>query len=770
MSACLSSHAAEFDASKLPPPATNTVDFTRDVRPILESSCLRCHGPEKPKSGFRLDNRASALKGGEQGVDILPGQSAQSPLIHYVCRLVPDMEMPPSGKGDQLAVAQVSLLRAWIDQGAVWDAVPPAKELAFSLSPTFGWTFVKGDEHKFRELYWQKEGPNGGLERFELFEQTDPDTKVFVTGHALLDDYKISLEADRHDLGFVHTGWEQYRKYFDDTGGYNPTAATPFAPSLGRDLHLEIGKAWIDFGLTLPDWPRMVLGYEYDYKRGDEATTGWGAFGPAASVHNIAPVAKQLDEGVHIIKFAHDTELRGVAVEDRFRGEFYRLDSHYTNLASRGPVSQDVREGDGYFQGANTLRLERKFNDWLFGSAGYLYSRMNADSSFMDVAGLANATFAASVPKVVLEKESHVFNLNTLVGPFAGLTFSAGAQGEQTHQDGLGSGTLNQIFFTASTPATLAINPADLVSDYNQRSISESAALRYTKIPFTVLFAEARSQQQKITSSEADLQPGTSYQESPDFSSYLYDVRGGFSTSPWQSVSFSTHYRRHDDDSRYGNSQLAQPPGGYPGFILRRDLLTDEVETKLTLRPCPWLRTSWSWQLQKTDYWEGHQSRFRRRFPGGVSPVGRVPIESLHRQRDADADPAAFYLAQRHVFLPAHGHADRQRRLAGHRALSGQHLLGHERWHFCPQPGHGFVRRLFLFQGGLRPGQFYGGPARRHQLPAARAFQAGFTRRFNTRISARLQYAWYHYLEPSSGAANNFTANAVFLTITCRFL
>ena len=36
--------------------------------------------------------------------------------------------------------------------------------------------------------------------------------------------------------------------------------------SLGTDLHLDIGKAWIDFGLTLPHWPRMVLGYEYDYK------------------------------------------------------------------------------------------------------------------------------------------------------------------------------------------------------------------------------------------------------------------------------------------------------------------------------------------------------------------------------------------------------------------------------------------------------------------------------------------------------------------------
>src|ERR1043166_1925065 len=53
--------AANIDESKLPPPAKERIDFTRDIKPILESSCLRCHGPEKPKSRYRLDNREAAL-------------------------------------------------------------------------------------------------------------------------------------------------------------------------------------------------------------------------------------------------------------------------------------------------------------------------------------------------------------------------------------------------------------------------------------------------------------------------------------------------------------------------------------------------------------------------------------------------------------------------------------------------------------------------------------------------------------------------------------
>src|SRR2546422_5586970 len=86
--------SAPIDESKLPPPATDKVDFLRDIKPVLDASCLKCHGPEKPKSRFRVDSREALLRGGEKGPAVIPGQSGKSPLIHYVARLVEDMEMP----------------------------------------------------------------------------------------------------------------------------------------------------------------------------------------------------------------------------------------------------------------------------------------------------------------------------------------------------------------------------------------------------------------------------------------------------------------------------------------------------------------------------------------------------------------------------------------------------------------------------------------------------------------------------------------------------
>lgn len=115
------SFAADLDLSRLPGAATRTIDFATDVRPLFEKHCAECHGATKQKGGFRLDDRDSALKGGETYAPaIQPKNSAQSPLIHLVSGLVDDMRMPP--KGAPLSAEQIGILRAWIDQGATWPA------------------------------------------------------------------------------------------------------------------------------------------------------------------------------------------------------------------------------------------------------------------------------------------------------------------------------------------------------------------------------------------------------------------------------------------------------------------------------------------------------------------------------------------------------------------------------------------------------------------------------------------------------------------------
>src|SRR5882757_2469329 len=203
---CPALSAAEIQTNQPPPAASVKINFDSDIRPIFETSCIRCHGPEKPKSRFRLDNRTAALKGGDDNPDdIIPGDSSESLLIRYVARKVPDMEMPPVGKGDPLTPQQIDLLRTWIDQGADWTTTNQPPQPALTFAPTLRWINVHGNQSQFRELEGVNNGFSGGVEQFSFTDQTSLDGKLSVTGHANVPnhDFDVKLALDKNDLGFI---------------------------------------------------------------------------------------------------------------------------------------------------------------------------------------------------------------------------------------------------------------------------------------------------------------------------------------------------------------------------------------------------------------------------------------------------------------------------------------------------------------------------------------------------------------------------------------
>ncbi len=103
--------------------ATGQIHFSEDIQPIIEKNCVECHGPEKQKSGLRLDQKADALKGGDNGALLVPGNSAKSLLIQVVEGTHAEIGRMPK-KREPLSPDQIARLRKWIDQGADW---PDAK-------------------------------------------------------------------------------------------------------------------------------------------------------------------------------------------------------------------------------------------------------------------------------------------------------------------------------------------------------------------------------------------------------------------------------------------------------------------------------------------------------------------------------------------------------------------------------------------------------------------------------------------------------------------
>lgn len=147
---------AEVDLSKLPAASTQKdLTYAKDIKPLFEASCFRCHGEREKKGGIRLDSLEAVLKGGKEGKIVAVGDAVKSPLLISVSCLDPEKAMPPKprnrkpgqgGPGGEhreggtnapagggprpggpggnftpakpLTPEQVGLVRAWIDQGA----------------------------------------------------------------------------------------------------------------------------------------------------------------------------------------------------------------------------------------------------------------------------------------------------------------------------------------------------------------------------------------------------------------------------------------------------------------------------------------------------------------------------------------------------------------------------------------------------------------------------------------------------------------------------
>lgn len=139
--------------------------YAREIQPILARHCYACHGPEKRKSGLRLDRKADALAGGDLGPAIVPGQPVESELLFRVTTDDPTLAMPP--KGDRLNRAEIEHLREWIAGGADWPEDTDAAHASASPIQSDHWAFqplTRPALPEVRDPSW----PRNAIDRFLL--------------------------------------------------------------------------------------------------------------------------------------------------------------------------------------------------------------------------------------------------------------------------------------------------------------------------------------------------------------------------------------------------------------------------------------------------------------------------------------------------------------------------------------------------------------------------------------------------------------------------
>lgn len=114
--ACLVPAASRADESSL--------DFSRDILPLLSENCFKCHGPDESnrEAGLRLDQQDSALAELDSGdTAVVPGKSGASALYQRIVSKDSGLRMPPIDSGKSLSDEEIARVKQWIDSGAEWS-------------------------------------------------------------------------------------------------------------------------------------------------------------------------------------------------------------------------------------------------------------------------------------------------------------------------------------------------------------------------------------------------------------------------------------------------------------------------------------------------------------------------------------------------------------------------------------------------------------------------------------------------------------------------
>src|SRR2546423_8512545 len=118
----LGTACANADAARANEPA-KSIDFNRDIRPILSENCYQCHGPDKNKrkADLRLDTKGGLFDENGDVRPVVPGNAQESDLLRRISAPVDDEDhMPPTKSNKSLKPEQIAIIRKWIEEGAPW--------------------------------------------------------------------------------------------------------------------------------------------------------------------------------------------------------------------------------------------------------------------------------------------------------------------------------------------------------------------------------------------------------------------------------------------------------------------------------------------------------------------------------------------------------------------------------------------------------------------------------------------------------------------------
>ena len=767
--------AEPVDTARLPIPAERRVDFATDIRPLFDRSCMKCHGDIRPKSDYRMTSREAALAGGELGVAILPGDSADSPLVHYIAGLVEDMEMPPKGKAPSLSPKEISLVRGWIDQGAAW---PSTEKTKFNVDPVARWITLSGSGEAFRRHWGMTEGLVLGVSQVTANGQTNGGVNVGFDGRTLGgdEDHQVSLRLDRPGLGYAEAGYESWREFGYGTGGYfEGLNVSPFR--LAKAPYLDHDRAWLSTGLAKRDVPKLDFTYERLGRNGRLDIQQWGGIPiDEFQTRAVYPAAKSVEETIHRLSLRAEHEIGNTQIEDMLTVEIGDMDTERENvdffnlpaIGTKPDYLTQIGQDREFKRGANSLRLTRQLKDWWRVSLGHHFTKFDGDAG-LDVVSLSpndpgeTPWFGDRSNAIRMRQRSHFVNATTLMGPWRHLTLSGGVQGESTRRQGMATGL------------ALGSSPARFASGEDRAGFEGNVQLNYTGLNHTVLMLGSRLRGERTDLREdgqIDSDWGAEgFLRDSDETGRLARYRAGFAWSPSTEWLLRGGYKWRDSRSDFAHpldTDLSEESGnGYPAFINRRRARGDVIDLGFSWRRLPNFLPEFRWERHRTDYELGTQS-FKEPWGGPYRAGGRHWVG--RNESDVFSLSITSIPNTRLVATTSIGYTDTWTGTIESAALGLRPFEG-DTWFYVDHLSYtlGQATDLTLYRSYYRvdygdtnlPGEIaYGLDAERYGIVL------GLRHRLGQAALFHLQYGWFSNSEPSANGVHDYKAHMLLATLS----
>ena len=252
-----------------------TVDFDRDIRPILSDNCVSCHGPDQKhrKGDLRLDTREGMFGHGKQEGVVKPGSLDESELLHRILSTEKDETMPPPDSNKKLKPEQVEAVKAWILQGAPykghWAFEAPVKP---ALPETdSAWAKTPIDRFILAELKKKGLTPNGPATKEAIIRRLTLDLTGLPPTAAEIDAFLADQSPNAYDklvdrlINSPHygenmaRGWLDAARYADTHGLHldNERSMWPYrdwvVKAFNENLPFDKFATWQLAGDQLPD-------------------------------------------------------------------------------------------------------------------------------------------------------------------------------------------------------------------------------------------------------------------------------------------------------------------------------------------------------------------------------------------------------------------------------------------------------------------------------------------------------------------------------------